>query len=201
MVRFVVGPDGIVLPDVAGRLPGRGMWLSARADVLDTPRARAALARAVRAAGGDATVRVPVDLADRTRAALAARIADLIGMARRAGQAVAGHDRVLEWAASGRIGLLVQASDGAAGGRGKVARQAGDATVTGPLPAAALGQVFGRDHAVHVAIAPGRLATMIAADCARLAGLQAHGLPTATKRLRDGTSRGEKHSGTGTDTE
>lgn len=210
-MRFVVGPDGTVLPDVAARLPGRGMWLSARADVLDTARARAALARAAKAgtanaAGGDVKVRVPDDLAERTRAALAARISDLIGMARRAGQAVAGHDRVREWAEAGRIGLLVQASDGAAGGRAKLARQAGAATVTTPLSAAALGQVFGRDHAVHVAIAPGRLATMIAADCARLTGLQGavllpDGLPATAKRLRDGTSRGEKHGGTGTDTE
>jgi predicted RNA-binding protein YlxR (DUF448 family) len=209
MVRFVVGPDGSVLPDVAGRLPGRGMWLSARRDVLDTPRARAALARAARAAAGArAKVSVPDDLADRTRAALASRIADLIGMARRAGQAVAGHDRVLEWAARGRLGLLVQASDGAAGGRERLARQAGAGAdaVTGPLPGDALGRIFGRDHAVHVGIAPGRLAAMIAAECRRLAALEppapaADGLQAGTKSVTDGTSRREKPGGTGTDTE
>lgn len=212
-MRFVAAPDGTVLPDVAARLPGRGMWLSARADVIDTPRARAALARAAKAAGAEGAIRVPDDLAERTRAALAARIADLIGLARRAGQAVAGHDRVAEWIASGRVGLLVQASDGAAGGREKLARKAGGAQAGGtqasgaaaacPLPAAVLGQMFGRDHAVHVAIAPGRLAGLIADDCARLAGLQVAGLPAAglqpvAKRLRDGNPQ---TGGTGTDTE
>ncbi|HET6224250.1 MAG TPA: DUF448 domain-containing protein, partial [Dongiaceae bacterium] len=34
LVRFVVGPDGVLVPDVAGRLPGRGLWVKAQRDVL-----------------------------------------------------------------------------------------------------------------------------------------------------------------------
>lgn len=203
LVRFVVAPDGTVLPDVAARLPGRGMWLSARADVIDSPRARGALARAGKAAGVAGAIRVPDDLAGQTRAALAARIADLVGLARRAGQAVAGHARVTEWIASGRVGLLVQAADGAAAGRGKMARQAPGAMVVAPLEAAELGRMFGRDHAVHVAIAPGRLAGLIAEDCRRLAGMQPADLQRTTKSLRDGNPHGggPATGGTGTGTE
>lgn len=200
LVRFVLAPDGSVLPDVAARLPGRGMWLSARADVIDTPRARAALLRAAKANGAkmggpEGPVRVPDDLAARTARALAGRIADLIGLARRAGQAVAGHDRAMEWLDAGRAGLLLQASDGSAGGRRKLARRAEGAAVICPLPAAVLGQVFGRDHAVHVAIAPGRLADLIAADCTRLAALS--GAADGTDESDDAAGTG----GTGTDTE
>jgi hypothetical protein len=165
-----VGPDGTLLPDVAARLPGRGFWLKAQADVLQTARKRGVFPRAAKAAGIEGPVTVPPDLAERTAAALAARIVDLLGMARRAGQAVAGHARVEEWIAGHRVGLLVQANDGAAAARARVQRSAGVASVA-PLPAAALGQVFGRDHAVHVGLAPGRLAGLIEIECRRLAGL------------------------------
>jgi hypothetical protein len=47
-----------------------------------------------------------------------------------------------------------------------------DVPVIAPLPAAVLGGIFGRDHAVHVAIAPGRMAAAIAAEAARLAGIR-----------------------------
>ena len=29
MVRFVLSPDGVVTPDIARKLPGRGVWVSA----------------------------------------------------------------------------------------------------------------------------------------------------------------------------
>jgi len=165
MIRFVVGPDGTLVADLAGRLPGRGLWLSARADVLDKARAQRAFARAVRG-----EVVVPPDLAATIAAGLARRLLDLIGLARRAGQAVAGFEKAREWLASGRVGLLVEASDGAAEGREKLRALAPAVPVVAPLPAAVLGQVFGRDHAVHVVLAPGRLAAQVAAEAVRLEG-------------------------------
>jgi predicted RNA-binding protein YlxR (DUF448 family) len=172
LIRFVVAPDGTVMPDLAARLPGRGMWLSPRADVLDTARSRGVFQRAAKAAGVELPVRVPDDLGHRIRDGLLARIADLIGLARRAGQAVAGHDRVAEWITGGRVGLLVQASDAAAGGRERMERKAHQVASVAPLPGAVLGRIFGRDHAVHVGIAPGRLAGLIETDCHRLAGFR-----------------------------
>lgn len=198
MLRFVVGPDGTLVPDMAARLPGRGFWLSARADVLEAARKRGAFVRAARAAGIAGPVIVPADLAARTTAALLARIAETLGLARRAGQAVSGHDRAAEWVAAGRAGLLVQAADGAPAGRAKLARQAARAAAVAPLPAAVLGRMFGRDHAVHVVVAPGRLADQIAMDCARLAGIR----PGAACVEREAApDAGAAEGGTGTDTE
>ena len=71
---------------------------------------------------------------------------------------------------SGKAGLLVEASDGSADGRARFVGGRG-LPVVAPLPAEMLGGVFGRDHAVHVAIAPGRLADAIVAEAARLAGM------------------------------
>jgi hypothetical protein len=165
MVRFVVSPDGALVPDLAARLPGRGIWLSARGDVIETARTRGAFSKAARR-----PVTVPSDLLCGLQNALARRIGEHLGLARRAGQAVAGFSKAREWLAKGDVALVVQASDGSAEER---ARFLGGWTgpVVTPLDAAALGAVFGRDHTVHVALAEGRLAERIAAEAERLTGL------------------------------
>lgn len=171
MIRFVIGPDQTLVPDLAARLPGRGMWLSARGDVLEAARTRGAFARAARN-----PVRAPDDLADRVRAGIVRRIEELLGLARRAGQAVAGFDRAREWVRGGRAALILQASDGSAEERrrflgGSEAIQTRMPVFT-PLPAATLGGLFGRDRAVHVAVAPGRLAELLTLEVGRLSGLE-----------------------------
>jgi uncharacterized protein len=172
MIRFVVAPDRQLVPDLAATLPGRGIWLSASADVLETARARGGLGRAfARAARGPVTV--PPDLSAVLEAALIRRIGELLGLARRAGQAVAGFDKAREWLRSGRGRLILQASDGSTAERSRFLTGAGESVaVFEPLPAAALGRVFGRDHVVHVAIAPGRLGERLAVEAARLGGLR-----------------------------
>ena len=193
MIRFVVGPGDVIVPDLAARLPGRGIWLSARGDVLETARRKGAFARAARG-----RVTLPPDLAAIVETGLTRRAAELIGFARRAGEAVAGFGKARDWLEQGRCGLLVQARDGSeeecrrlrsgfevvgddgtpdegiaprveAATAGRAGRTVKVAT---PLDAATLGAVFGRDHIVHVAIAPGRLAGSIATEARRLSGFR-----------------------------
>ena len=166
MIRFVLGPDRSVVPDLAARLPGRGFWLSARADVLETARTKGAFARAARG-----PVSVPADLNSVLQAQLARRVSDHLGLARRAGQAVAGFAKAREWVQAGHAGLIMQASDGSEDERRRLLSGAGDVAVAWPLDAAGLGAVFGRDQVVHVAIAPGRLAEALRDEVLRLSGL------------------------------
>ena len=173
MVRFVLDPEGHLVPDLAGRLPGRGMWLSANADVLERATKRGAFARVARRA-----VHVPPDLRARIEDGLFRRVRDLLGFARRGRQAVCGRETVLEWLRAGKAGLLVEAADGSLAERARLVGK-WETPVVSPLPAAALGAVFGRDHAVHVAVAPGRLADAIAVEAKRLAGF---GAPAPTPR-------------------
>jgi hypothetical protein len=167
MVRFVLGPDRMLVPDLAARLPGRGLWLSAKADVLERAATRGAFAKAARG-----PVHLPPDLSARIEDGLRRRVRDLVGMARRAGQAVSGFHAAREWLQAGKVGLLVEASDGSPAERERL-RGRREVPVVTPLPATELGGVFGRDHAVHVAIASGRLADAIAQEAGRLAGLAA----------------------------
>ncbi len=169
MIRFVLSPTREVVPDLAGKLPGRGLWLSARADVIERATTRGGFAKATRGAA-----HVPPDLRARIEDGLRARVRDLIGFARRAGQAVSGWQAAKEWLQAGRAGLVVQASDGSAAERARLVGLR-PVPVVAPLTAAELGALFGRDRTVHVAIAPGGLAKGIAAEAARLAGVAAAG--------------------------
>jgi len=165
MIRFVLGPGREIVPDLAGKLPGRGMWLSARADVLERALNRGAFARAARG-----QVHLPPDLRARIETALKGRLRDQVGLARRAGQAVCGFQQVREWLQAGRAAVLVEAVDGSPSERARLAGRR-DVPLVLALTAEELGAVFGRDHAVHVAIAPGRIADMLVQEAGRLAAV------------------------------
>ncbi|TVR95390.1 MAG: RNA-binding protein [Rhodospirillales bacterium] len=168
MIRFVVDGGGALVPDVDERLPGRGFWLSADKDALKKACSRNLFARAARA-----SVLIPSDVVERTELLLARRCINLVALARRAGQAVQGFEKVRDWLRSGRVGLLLCAADAGAAGRAKMGSLAGAVPVVTALTAGELGAAAGREHAVHVAIEPGRLADRIDREGQRLAGFRA----------------------------
>ncbi|MDD2795901.1 RNA-binding protein [Acidocella sp.] len=165
MLRFVAGPQRQLVFDVSATLPGRGLWLSASRDVIDT-----ALKRGVFARVAKQQLVVAPDLAAQVETALIQRIFDLAGLARRSGAAIAGFEKAREWLTSGKAGLVLQAVDGSVEER---ARFVGgrEVPVVAVFSAARLGKIFGREQAVHVVIAPGRLAKMIEIEAGRLAGV------------------------------
>jgi ribosomal protein L7Ae-like RNA K-turn-binding protein len=112
------------------------------------------------------------DVVERLDAFLAERCRELIGLARRAGQAVAGFEKVRETLRRGNAGVLLAASDGAAGGREKLRALAPEIPVLDVLSSAELAAAFGRDHAVHALVSRGPLAERLKADAARLAGFR-----------------------------
>ncbi len=155
------------MPDVAGTLPGRGLWLTAGRDIVALAVTKRLFARAARQ-----PVIVDDDLADRVEALLAERCRDRIGLARRAGQAVMGFVKVETALAQGRAGVLLAAADGAADGRNRLRTLAAGLPLVEQLTGAELGAAFGREHVVHAAVAPGRIAQTLIADAARLAGFR-----------------------------
>jgi len=168
MVRFVVDPEGRVVPDLKERLPGRGLWVTAERAVLEQAMAKNAFAKAARQ-----SVRVDRDLAGRVAALARREVAELLGLARKSGQLVAGFEKVEAALRSGKVRVLVAASDGAADGRGKLARLAGSGVeICAPLTAAELAQALGREHAVHAAIKAGGIAEKTIIASRRLAALE-----------------------------
>lgn len=165
LIRFVVDGGGEVVPDLEGRLPGRGLWLQARRDIVETACAKGGFARAARV-----QVKVPDALAERIEMLLRRRCLDLLGLARRAGQAAAGFEQVRAWLREGRAAVLIAASDGAEDGRSKLAALGRDLPRVELFTAAELGAALGRERAVHVTLARGSLARRFVAEAQRLAG-------------------------------
>lgn len=112
---------------------------------------------------------VPADLGAFVVLALRQRVRDFLGFARRGGEAVAGREAVLEWLRAGRVGLVIQASDGSLAERERLLGRS-ELPVISPLTGEELGVVFGRDRVVHVAVAPGKLAQALRAEVERLGG-------------------------------
>ena len=113
LLRFVVGPDGALVPDLAESLPGRGLWVSAERAALVKACERGLFARAARR-----PIVVAPGLIDEIERQLSARTLDVLGLARRAGALVTGFDKVQRALAERRVAVLVEASDGARHGRG-----------------------------------------------------------------------------------
>jgi predicted RNA-binding protein YlxR (DUF448 family) len=168
LLRFVVDPAGRIVPDVAHRLPGRGLWLTARRDIV-----REAVGKRLFARAAKAPVAVEAGIEDRIEALLARRCAELLGLARRAGLVRAGFVKVKIALAQGEVAVLVSATDGAADGRAKLGLAAAGTALVVCLSSGELSAALGREHAVHVAVKPGRLADLFLTEARRLAGFRA----------------------------
>ena len=167
LLRFVVGPDATLVPDLANRLPGRGLWITPERDIVALAATRNLFAKAARE-----RVVVPADLVDRVAALLARDLLDRLGLARRAGQAVAGFEKVRALLVEGAAGLLFAASDGAADGRRKLRALAADVPLVECLASAELAAALGRDTVVHAAVRKGNFAERLAEAAVRLEGMR-----------------------------
>ncbi len=167
LVRFCVGPEGQVVPDVLGKLPGRGFYVSADRAMIDKAGKKGLFARAARQ-----PVKVPEGLSDLVEALLVRRVVDLISLARKASRAVMGYQKVKDWLQKEQAVVLVQASDGSARGKTKLRRPDGEGSFIGCLTAGELGLAFGRERAIHAALAAGGLTKRVVEEAARLGGVR-----------------------------
>lgn len=166
LIRFVVGPDNYVVPDILGKLPGRGMYVTAARATLDAAK-KGQFARAAKQA-----VTVPNDLACEVERQLARRVVDLIALTRKAGRAVCGFEKVKDWLAGGEhVRVLLQASDGSERGKAKLWTPEG-ARYFGCLTSSELGLAFGRQTVIHGALATGGLSNRVVEEATKLRGLR-----------------------------
>jgi predicted RNA-binding protein YlxR (DUF448 family) len=165
LIRFVVGPDAMVFPDLAEKLPGRGMYVSADRDALDKAASKGLFSRAAKT-----KVTVPDGLVDQIEPMLARRVVELISLARKGGRAV-GYEKVKDWLIKESARVLIQASDGSARGKSKLSTPYGGNYI-GWLTAEELGQAFGRQTVIHAALGDGGLSQRVVEEAARLKGLR-----------------------------
>ncbi|MGQ0674889.1 MAG: RNA-binding protein [Rhodospirillales bacterium] len=167
LLRFALSPDGAVTPDLAGRLPGRGAWVAPSAEAIAAAVRKKLFNRAF-----SAPAAAPGDLAGLVEKLLVQRMVDALGLARRAGQAVGGAEKAAEVAAAGRARVLLLARDAGADARRRAGRPPDGVALIETLSAEEIGRAFGRDRAVHAAVAAGELGRRLIDDSLRLAGLR-----------------------------
>ena len=167
LIRFCLGPDDMVVPDILARLPGRGFYVSADRAAIDRAAKKGLFARAAKQ-----PVKVPDDLADLVEALMLRRVIDLISLARKASGAVMGYEKVKDWLQKDKAQVLIQASNGSERGKTKLRAPDGEGSYIGFLTAEEMGLAFGRERAIHAALAAGGLTTRVVEEAARLAGLR-----------------------------
>jgi len=176
LIRFVLSPTGAIVPDLEKRLPGRGVWVTARRDIVAKAVASKAFARSLKE-----PVDVPPDLADRVDGLLLRRFMDTLSLANKAGQVVAGFQQVDAALEKGTVAILLHGSDAALDGRRKLGRKfkAIQASSGRPAPVAEtlsideISLAIGRPSVVHAALTPGGLAERFLRDWERLSRYRA----------------------------
>ena len=171
LVRFALSPGNQVTPDIAGRLPGRGVWVKADRDTIRAAAAKGAFGRQFKS-----QVSVPDGLDAQVEDLLVKRCIGLIGLAKKAGEIVIGIDQVRAALRKARPGLLLEAADGAEDGRTKVYFLAkalySDVKVVGALSSTELGMAFGRERVIHGLVRSGPVARSLSDAYARLKGFR-----------------------------
>lgn len=171
MIRFARAPDGTVAPDIGEKLPGRGMWLTANRETVES-----AISKGVFSRGFKAQSRAPDGLADLIETLLVKRLQGVLGMAKRAGKVTLGFDQVRDSLRKRRPGIVLEASDGAEDGRNKVYFLAKaiyeHVSVSGGLTSSELGMAFGRTHVIHGVLETGAFSKRWSQDYHRLTGFR-----------------------------
>lgn len=162
LIRFVLSPDGVLVADLTGKLPGRGLYVSCSQLLV----AEALSKRLFNKAAG-APVTIPENFMANLVAQMQRRTADALSMARKAGQAITGYEKVQEAVKSGEAAALLHATDASADQVRKL--RTDEVPTFRDLPRDVLSQVLGRENAVHVAILQGPAAAHFIEQARRFA--------------------------------
>jgi uncharacterized protein len=171
MLRFALGPDGSVVPDLRRKLPGRGVWTRLSFDTVSRATAKQAFSRAFRA-----KVEAPGSLAETVGALLERDALQSLSIANKAGLVVAGAFKVDSAIEAGGVVALIQASDGAADGaakrvqalRVKLGPEAAAVVRVDLFESAQLDLALGRANVIHAALKHGAASSAFLARADRL---------------------------------
>jgi predicted RNA-binding protein YlxR (DUF448 family) len=167
LVRFVIGPDDVVYPDITEKLPGRGIWVAADRAAIDL-----AVKKGLFSRGAKRAVKAPETLADDVEKALTRRVVDLISLARKSGVAICGYEKVKNSLWNEEAEILIQSSDGSERGKSKLRNPPGSNRFIGVLTSQELGLAFGRENVIHGALTAGGLTPRVVEEAQRLSGLR-----------------------------
>lgn len=193
MIRFVRGPDGVIAPDIRARLPGRGVWVGASAELVAQAAKKRLFAKSLKE-----QVEAPPHLEAEVDRLLEADCLQMLALANKAGAVTAGFNKVADLLEKNTVGGVIAAADGGADGKRKLRQSArrgglspekdGVPPVVGLFTSSQLDLALGRTNVIHAALAPGGSCTSFLSRCRRLAayrGVTLDGEPLSARMMRD----------------
>jgi len=165
LIRFVVGPDLQVVPDLAAKLPGRGLWVSADRAALALVLSKNLFSRAAKT-----KVKADAGLLDQVEQLLARRCLELLGLAKSAGVVVTGQPQIEHALAQDELAYILMAADAGRDCRKKLSRAR---LAASGFPREALGAALGHEHLASVGLRRHPLANKLENECARWQGVRA----------------------------
>jgi predicted RNA-binding protein YlxR (DUF448 family) len=170
LVRLALSPDGEVLPDIRAKAPGRGAWIGVARAELEVAQAKGKLRGALSRAFKTQDIRIPDDLGARIETQLQRNVLDRLGLEAKAGHVTIGGERLDKAARSGKLHLLLHASDAGEDGAGKLAQAwrvgsdmegSGRKGLTLPIPRTILSLALGRENVVHAGLIDAKAAKRV----------------------------------------
>jgi predicted RNA-binding protein YlxR (DUF448 family) len=174
LIRLVIGPDETIVPDLAEKLPGRGVWITADRGLLEKALTSGKLTGSIARSLKTKVSKNAADenFAERLKVLLEKRCLARLGLEQRAGNVVTGFDKIKTEMTSKnqrKAHVLLTASDGSEDSKRKMHRVIGDVAVTAsPFDREALSQVLGKDNVVHALVFESGGAKILAAEISRL---------------------------------
>ena len=157
MIRFVLGPDKIITPDVTGKLPGRGLWLLADPAIIQMAIDKKLFFKASK----KSYAKVPADLMDETARLLRAYVLSLLGLARKAGVFVGGFEKVKEALSMHQAAIIFEAPQTSDNSKNKLYRPQDNVPITSVLNADELGHIFAASEMMFAALLNGQMTEKI----------------------------------------
>ncbi|OSQ65398.1 50S ribosomal protein L7 [Marivita cryptomonadis] len=190
LIRFVVGPEDQLVPDLAEKLPGRGIWVSATRAALETALKKNMFHRAAKT-----QLRLSETLVSDLEQQLARRVVDLISLSRKSGVAISGYEisgyeKVKDALSKETAEVLLQAEDGSSRGKSKLSTPHYGHYI-GWLTADELGMAFGRQTVIHAALGAGGLTQRVVEEAQRLKGFR---IGTSDAKTAAGAAGKEKRA-------
>jgi len=170
LIRFVAGPDDAIVPDLACRLPGRGVWVTADRESLARAIANRAFAKSLKR-----KIDVAADLPDRVEHLMERRVGEALSLANKAGAVFTGFEKIDRKLVEGAVHVLVHGSDAAADGRGRLDRkflaiegEKAASRIVAVLTVEQMSLAMGRPNVVHAALNRGGATDRLLAEAGRL---------------------------------
>lgn len=171
LIRFALSPDGIIVPDLDRRLPGRGVWVGCERGLIEKAVSTHAFSKSLKM-----KAEAPVDLAERVDDLIVKRVAGMLSLANKAGNVIAGFEKIYAALEKKPVRAILHGSDAALDGRSKIDRKykaiqasrGAPAAIVDVLTIAQMSLAIGRGSVVHAALTPGGLSDRFLEEAERL---------------------------------